>query len=84
VSSTYPTITGIGASGGGLRITQNAWVSICGVDLVPASLGLGDLTWSDAPSLTSLQMPTALGGVTATVNRKPAARTAGNTAAKEY
>jgi uncharacterized protein (TIGR03437 family) len=67
-----PTITGIGVSGGGAGIAQNAWISIYGIDLAPASLGLGGLTWSDAPSFNSGQMPTVLDGVTVTVNAKPA------------
>jgi uncharacterized protein (TIGR03437 family) len=68
----YPTITGIGVSGGGSSIAQNAWVSIYGIDLAPASLGLSGLTWSNAPSFASGQMPTVLDGVTVTVNGKPA------------
>ena len=67
----FPTITGIGVSGGGAGIAQNAWVSIYGIDLAPASLGLGGLTWSNAPSFPS-QMPTVLDGVTVTVNGRPA------------
>jgi uncharacterized protein (TIGR03437 family) len=67
-----PTITGIGVSGGGSGIAQNTWVSIYGIDLAPASLGPGGLTWSTAPSFASGQMPTVLDGVTVTVNGKPA------------
>jgi len=66
-----PTITGIGVSGGGAGIAQNAWISIYGIDLAPASLGLGGLTWSNAPSFPS-EMPTVLDGVTVSVNDKPA------------
>jgi uncharacterized protein (TIGR03437 family) len=68
----YPTITGIGVSGGGTGIAQDTWVSIYGIDLAPASLGQGGLTWSSAPSFASGQMPTVLDGVTVTVNGKPA------------
>ena len=67
----HPTITGIGVSGGGAAIAQNAWIAIYGIDLAPASLGLGGMTWSDAPSFPS-QMPTVLDGVTVTVNGQPA------------
>ena len=67
-----PTITGIGVSGGGSGIAQNTWVSIYGIDLAPASLGPGGLTWSTAPSFASGQMPTVLDTVTVTVNGKPA------------
>ncbi len=68
----FPTITGIGVSGGGTGIAQNTWISIYGIDLAPASLGQGGLTWSSAPSFASGQMPTVLDGVTVTVNGKPA------------
>jgi uncharacterized protein (TIGR03437 family) len=67
-----PTITGVGVSGGGANIAQNAWISIYGIDLAPASLGLGGLTWSSAPSFAAGQMPTELDGVSVTVNGKPA------------
>jgi uncharacterized protein (TIGR03437 family) len=67
----FPTITGIGISGGGAAIAQNAWVAIYGIDLAPASLGQGGMTWSDAPSFPS-QMPTVLDGVTVSVNGQPA------------
>jgi uncharacterized protein (TIGR03437 family) len=67
-----PTITGIGVSGGGAGIAQNAWVSIYGIDLAPASLGSGGDTWSKASSFASGQMPTALDDVTVSVNGKPA------------
>jgi len=66
-----PLITGVGVSGGGADIAQNAWISIYGSNLAPASVGAG-LTWSSAPSFASGQMPTALGGVSVTVNGKPA------------
>jgi uncharacterized protein (TIGR03437 family) len=70
-TGTEPTITGVGVSGGGADIAQNAWISIYGSNLAPASVGTG-LTWSSAPSFASGQMPTALGGVSVTVNGKPA------------
>jgi uncharacterized protein (TIGR03437 family) len=68
---TLPTITGVGVSGGSVAIAQNAWISIYGSNLAPASVGTG-LTWSSAPSFASGQMPTSLGGVGVTVNGKPA------------
>ena len=70
-AGTQPVITGVGVSGGGANIAQNAWISIYGSNLAPASVGTG-LTWSSAPSFASGQMPTALGGVSVTVNGKPA------------
>jgi uncharacterized protein (TIGR03437 family) len=69
---TEPTITGVGVSGGGADIAQNAWVSIYGTNLAPASVGANGLTWSTAPSFASGEMPTSLGGVSVTVNGLPA------------
>jgi uncharacterized protein (TIGR03437 family) len=67
-----PTISGIGVSGGGTAVAQNAWISIYGTDLAPLAVGPGGLTWSDAPSFASGQMPTALHNVSVTVNGIPA------------
>jgi uncharacterized protein (TIGR03437 family) len=66
-----PTITGVGVSGGGVNIAQNAWISIYGSNLAPASEAAG-MVWSNAPSFASGQMPTELQGVAVTVNGKPA------------
>jgi uncharacterized protein (TIGR03437 family) len=68
---TQPTITGVGVSGGGANIAQNAWVEIYGASLAPASVGAGGLTWSAADFVFS-QMPTQLENVGVTVNGKPA------------
>jgi uncharacterized protein (TIGR03437 family) len=65
-------ISGVSVSGGGANIAQNAWVSIYGSDLAPASVGAGGLTWSSAPSFAAGQMPTELQGVSVTVNGQPA------------
>ena len=71
VQTPQPAITGAGVSGGGANIAQNAWIEIYGSDLAPGSVGAG-LTWSSAPSFATGQMPTSLGGVSVTVNGKPA------------
>jgi uncharacterized protein (TIGR03437 family) len=68
----HPIISGIGVSGGGAAIAQNAWIAIYGIDLAPPSLGQGGMTWSAAPSFLSGLMPTVLDGVTVTVNGQPA------------
>jgi uncharacterized protein (TIGR03437 family) len=70
--TTQPQIAGVGVSGGGANIAQNAWVEIYGANLAPASVGAGGLTWSNAPSFASGQMPTQLQGVSVTVNGNPA------------
>jgi uncharacterized protein (TIGR03437 family) len=72
VAVPLPVVTGIGVSGGGTNIAQNAWVSIYGSNLAPASVGAGGLTWSSAPSFASGEMPTSLDGVSVTVNGIPA------------
>jgi uncharacterized protein (TIGR03437 family) len=65
-------VTGVSVSGGGANIAQNAWVSLYGAGMAPASVGAGGVTWSSAPSFASGQMPTQLQGVGVTVNGKPA------------
>jgi len=70
VFAATPIATGIGMSGGGANIAQNAWISIYGSSLAPASVGTG-LTWS-AADFPFGQMPTQLQGVSVTVNGKPA------------
>ena len=64
-------VHGVGVSGGGANIAQNAWIEIYGAGLAPASVGAG-LTWSKAPDFASGKMPTQLQGVSVTVNGKPA------------
>lgn len=58
-------------SGGTTNIAQNAWIEIYGAGLTPASAS-GGLTWIDAPSFASGQMPTQLQGVSAAVDDKAA------------
>jgi uncharacterized protein (TIGR03437 family) len=70
-ATTQPLITGLGVSGGGASIAQNAWMEVYIANLLPPTMGAG-LTWSSAPSFASGQMPTELGGVSVTVNGKPA------------
>jgi uncharacterized protein (TIGR03437 family) len=72
VQGTSPTIAGVAVSGGGTAIAQNTFVSIYGANLAPASVGADGITWSSAPSFASGEMPTELGGVSVTVNGKPA------------
>ncbi|MGB7760046.1 MAG: SBBP repeat-containing protein [Bryobacteraceae bacterium] len=66
-----PSITGIEVDGGGVNIAQNAWIEIYGTGLAPASVGANGLIWT-AADFVSGQMPTQLGGVSVTVNGKPA------------
>jgi len=64
-------ITSVNVAGGGAGIAQNTWIEIRGANLSPASAAAG-LTWSSAPDFAAGKMPTQLGGVSATVNGKPA------------
>jgi len=66
-----PIITAVNTAGGFPDIAQNSWTEIKGVNLAPAGVGAG-ITWSNAPELAAGMMPTQLGGVSATVNGKPA------------
>ena len=67
-----PTITSIATAGGFPGIAPNTWLEIKGAGLAPASVGAGGTTWSSAPEFASGRMPTQLGGVSVTVNGRPA------------
>lgn len=64
-------ITSANVAGGGSGIAQNTWIEIRGTQLAPASAAAG-LTWSSAPDFAAGKMPKQLGGVSVTVNGKPA------------
>lgn len=53
-------------------IAQNDWIQIKGSNLVPATTPAGGTFWSNAPEFAQGRMPTELGGVSVTVNGKPA------------
>jgi uncharacterized protein (TIGR03437 family) len=53
-------------------IAQNDWIQIKGTNLVPASTPAGGMFWSNAPEFAQGRMPTEVGGVSVTVNGKPA------------
>lgn len=65
-------ITRINVVAGGVNIAQNTWIEIHGTGLAPASVPAAGTTWSNAPEFASGKMPTALAGVSANVNGKPA------------
>lgn len=53
-------------------IAQNTWIEIKGANLVPANTPAGGIFWSNAPEFAQGRMPTSVGGVSVTVNGKPA------------
>jgi uncharacterized protein (TIGR03437 family) len=59
------------AGGGGDQSAPNTWLEIKGQVLAPANTAAG-LLWSDAPEFAQCKMPTTLGGVSVTVNGRPA------------
>jgi uncharacterized protein (TIGR03437 family) len=67
-----PTIASVVTAFGGATIAQNTFIVITGTNLVPASLPSTGVIWSSAPSFANGLMPTQLGGVSVTVNSKPA------------
>jgi uncharacterized protein (TIGR03437 family) len=69
-----PAITSVNTSGApaGAGIAQNSWVEIHGTGLVPATTVAGGVLWNSAPSFLQGLMPTQLGGVSVTVDGKPA------------
>jgi trimeric autotransporter adhesin len=74
-SAGTPTITSIDTAGGFPTIAQNGWIEIKGSNLAPAGISSPDCApgycWQ-ASDFVNNQMPTALHGVSATVDGKPA------------
>lgn len=70
---TTPIISSVGTANYGFnRTAQNAWTAIKGAHLVPATTPAGGVFWSNAPEFAQGKMPTQLGGISVTVNGKPA------------
>jgi uncharacterized protein (TIGR03437 family) len=74
---TYPAASGPAISliqtiYGGATISQNAFIEIHGTKIVPSTTPAEGVIWSNAPEFGSGKMPTQLGGVSVTVNGKPA------------
>ncbi len=67
-----PTITSVETAFGNPAIAQNDFIVIRGTNLVPASTPAVGVIWGTAPSFANGLMPTQLGGVSVTVNNKPA------------
>ncbi len=67
-----PVIESVSTAYGGVGIAQNTYIVIKGENLVPPSTAASGVIWNSAPSFASGQMPTQLGGVSVTVNNKPA------------
>src|SRR5260370_21766177 len=67
-------ITSINVAGSPVSagIVQNGWIEIHGKNLVPATTPAAGMIWSDAPDFAQGKLPTQIGGVTVTVNSKPA------------
>jgi uncharacterized protein (TIGR03437 family) len=53
-------------------VAQNDWIQIKGSHLVPSTTPAGGTFWSNAPEFAQGRMPTELGGISVTVNGKPA------------
>jgi subtilase family serine protease len=67
-----PEIVSVSTAYGGSGIAQNTYIVIKGENMVPSSTSTNGMIWSSAPSFASDLMPTQLGGVSVTVNNKPA------------
>ena len=53
-------------------IAQNTWIQIKGTNLVPATTPSAGMVWSNSPEFALGQMPVTLGGISVTINGKPA------------
>jgi len=71
-AQTAGSITSVTTAFAGPVIAQNTFIVIKGANLVPATTPATGTIWSSAPSFASGLMPTELGGVSVTVNNKPA------------
>lgn len=65
-------ISSVTAAWGGYAIAQNTFIEIKGTNLVPADTPASGVIWSTAPDFAQGRMPTTLGGISVTVNGKPA------------
>jgi uncharacterized protein (TIGR03437 family) len=65
-------VTGAYASGGYPAISQNGWIDINGTDLAPLSVPASGSDWGAAREFANGRMPEQLGGVSVTINGKPA------------
>lgn len=66
------TISSVTTANGGTVVAQNTFIIIKGTNLVPANTPATGVIWSTAPSFLSGLMPTQLGGISVTVDDKPA------------
>lgn len=67
-----PIITSVATAYAPLYIAQNTWIEIHGTNLTPSDTPAGGVFWGNAPDFASGHMPTQLGGISVTVNAKPA------------
>lgn len=66
-TQTGPLTTSVDMASGTADIAQNGWIEIRGGNLASSTT-----TWNNAPDFASGKLPTQLGGVSVTVNGKPA------------
>ena len=67
-----PIITSVKTAFGSPFIAQNTWLEIKGLNLAPSNTPAGGVYWSTAPEFALGRMPTQIGGVSVTVNGRPA------------
>jgi uncharacterized protein (TIGR03437 family) len=67
-----PIITSVSTAFGSSSIAQNTWLQIQGTNLTPTNTPPGGVYWSNAPEFASNRMPTQVGGISVTVDGKPA------------
>ena len=67
-----PVITSVSTAFGSSSIAQNTWLQIQGTNLTPSNTPAGGVFWNNAPEFAANRMPARLGGISVTVNGKPA------------
>jgi uncharacterized protein (TIGR03437 family) len=72
LQATGVSVTSVTTANGGTDIAQNGWTVIKGNNLAPTNTPASGVIWSNAPEFQQGTMPVNLGGVSVTVNGKPA------------
>jgi uncharacterized protein (TIGR03437 family) len=72
VAVATPVISSVRMAGGAPNIAPNSWIEIKGTDLTPLTVPASGTTWSDARDFAFGEMPSALGGVSVTIDGKTA------------
>jgi uncharacterized protein (TIGR03437 family) len=72
VATGTPVISSVGMAGGAAYLAPNGWIEIKGTDLTPLTVPASGTKWDDARDFSFGELPSALGGVSVTIDGKTA------------